>query len=573
MRAKSILKQFLLPRDKNSSEVGKSDSIELFPNDSLHSLYANWHLPGSHMLPLYNPTNISPYEFHSRFNSDQSYKRSPRLSVTKLLTDRWCELSEYYTIYAGSPQFKVTNAITQGLERHSELEYELHQPIDISLLMETLSGSISDAISHFQATIKDVKDPDLLSELDGNPDAAKLAMEWSDHSINRLFSLITTSEAREVLVHGFLNLENSEFVSSIDELKNSQNGNIDIRKVLVSGIVDHFKIENLEDPTDLSLFREIRDYMDYYFDTTIGDKQVIDLTKFLQSVKQFVEEHKSAFSVKTTDVKTRSVNRLPSSISVLEAAKFQTFYYRKMFGLLSNEHQRTENNHFAYYSLLENARVRGIDVDEPLDIVTLVSILRKNYNLFYLDFVKLANGEPIGFEPFDSYNKGRENTGFALDSVFGIAEKCLLAGKPMQLDLIEKINSLEDFNYDEILSPDLIKNWKTAPTLRYLAARCAQFYELFSELLGDHTAVEYHNGRTSQAFHTSESKYTEDVIGEQTRKASTFWNGKRFPIYTRDLSKCNYCDFKPRCMVPNHQLQGDLYRKSLGAKINEFLHS
>ncbi|KAK6458934.1 mitochondrial exonuclease V [Scheffersomyces xylosifermentans] len=604
MEARLILKKFTIGREKetvldiaeaDNTNIGKDSSgieqgIQLLPNDSLYQIYANWNLTENEMLPLYNPRNLNPYQFHSRFNSDVSYTVSPRLSVTKLLTDRWCELREYYTIYAGSPQYKATNAIKLGLERHSELEQELHRPVDTSILIGTLATCVSEAIARFEQSIKDIDDPVLLEKLSiqfekfwkiayGSPDVAKLSLDWSEQIIERLFTLITTSEAREVLVHGYVNLHNGAFVSKSEDLQRNDNttSDIDSQRVLVSGVVDYFKLSNKNDISDVSLIEDIRDHLDYHFKDFIGNKQMIVLTDFLKDIVILINDHTSDFSVKTTDVKTRSWNRIPDSISVLNAAKFQTFYYRKMLGLLANESHDKDNKYFAYYSLLENARQRGLDVDEPVDVITIISILRKNYHLFYNDFVKLANGDKIDFEPFDKFMSQRTSIDYDVSSIIGITEQTLTDDfssdeVPMHSHMIDKINEIEDFNYYEILTPKLIKKWTIAPTLRYFAARSAQFYGLFESLLGDSTAVEYHNGKTSQNFHTSLYNYDVEELDRHNSRASTFWNGSRFPTYTNDLNKCNYCDFKSKCLVPNHGLSGDLDKQSLGARLSEFMH-
>ena len=146
----------------------------------------------------------------------------------------------------------------------------------------------------------------------------QLAVDWAEMLIERLFSLIMGAEAREILLHGYLNLKNRLFVTNKDEIRESSS-------VLVSGIVDYIKLQNVTNPSDGTLFDDIHGFVDSAFDQ-VDNVPLVDLSQFLPEAKQILQNYD--FRLTFTDVKTRSARQIPRQESVLEAAKFQTFYYR-----------------------------------------------------------------------------------------------------------------------------------------------------------------------------------------------------------------------------------------------------
>jgi exonuclease V len=572
---RSILRKFV--RD-GGDEPGLAD---LLPNQPLQKLYSNWHLNESYPLPLLSPISRTPFQFHSTFNVDQSYITSPRLSVTKLLTGRWCELREYYTIYSESEAIN-TAAMTSGVSFHLGLELQLHVPTDTTELITTLEHITSGRIEEIRSCVDLISDPELhgveTARLDkfedgcfGSIKESNLAMDWTDLILSRIFSLFTTSEAREVLIHGYVDIQNGSFNATTDKfdfnIKPSKI--VPSTNVLVSGVIDYLKLVNPTCPTDLSLFQDINDFIEYEFRTTINGSRIIDLSKFLQDVPYLLKD--SGFEIVTTDVKTRSFNRIPAQSSVLKAAKFQTFYYRKFLELLSQKEQSVD---FAYSCLLENASNRGIDVDKPINYTTIVNLLRKFPNLLYRDFIKLANGEPIGFAPYDTFVEQSNFDDYRIQEFLVNYESddslSSLDNKPTQ-KIVHQLNSIDSFDYGKLLTSDLLKPWKTPPTLRYFAARGAQFYQLCAGIVGDETTVEYHNSKTGRCFHINTYKYSEDELDAQLNQACTFWNGSRDPEYVSDLNKCKYCAFNSKCLIPNHQAPEDFQKKQIGSKIYGFL--
>lgn len=144
------------------------------------------------------------------------------------------------------------------------------------------------------------------------------------------------------------------------------------------------------------MFQEVNDYMEYEFTEDVNGVRLVDLTQLFEDIPEIIHEHAQNYSIRTSDVKTRSFNRAPHQPSILNAAKYQTFYYKRMLELLAQPTSE-ENVCFGYHSLLENAKTRGLDIDKPISLTFLVLILRKHHNLLYHDFTKLAQGQSIGF--------------------------------------------------------------------------------------------------------------------------------------------------------------------------------
>ena len=93
-------------------------------NEVLRILYENWNLPHSTTLPIVSPlaSHRTPFEFYTKHNPDVSIIKTPRLSVTKLLVNNWCQMRDYYKVHAGSPRLKSTPAMEQGTAHHARLE-------------------------------------------------------------------------------------------------------------------------------------------------------------------------------------------------------------------------------------------------------------------------------------------------------------------------------------------------------------------------------------------------------------------------------------------------------------------
>lgn len=564
-----IIDKFILP--DGSDVISDAPKKQTLPK--LRNLVNNFSIEDDELLPLEKPYYIkdNPFEFHSTYNSDLSYVNIPRLSVTKLLTDQWCELRDFYTVYSGSPVKEPTKEMKLGNETHIKLELETHKLINTSALSKQVDRLIEEQLDvdkEKMGLLTDLQDISIASEklnmlledLDGAFGESMLATDWFDKIIGRLFTLITTSEAREVLLHGYLNFETSTFVSKGVELPLDKN-----KHVLVSGVVDYLKIFNPENELDYSMFKDIQDYIEFSFPTS-NKHHSIDLSKFLEYIKTIIKEYNTTYNLRITDVKTRSWNKIPHQESVLNAAKLQACYYRRMFGILAGEF---DNDGVAYNMLLENATRRNLDIDKPISLKTVLILLRTNSSLIYNDFVKLANGDPIGFGPYDDFVK---KTYLEKQSDYDLTKLFTVTNINTFLDRIQEAEG-SDFDYAQIFTADILKPWKTPLTLRYFAARASQLFNVYEPIISDNLSIEYHNGKTGQCFHINHYKYDFEELESETKRATTLWNGSRSPVPVHDLSKCNYCDFSPKCSIPNPDKNAPSSYGSVGSKIKQFIHT
>ncbi|KAG7662519.1 EXO5 [[Candida] subhashii] len=528
-------------------------------NPNVVALYDNWNLISNQKLPIINPTSISPYKFHSTHNMSRSYIDNPRLSVTKLLVSNWCELQEIYSIYSGSPRV-TTKAMEAGTKTHLELETSIHKLVDLTSHIAYIQENCEELLERDDAE----SFWDRISMLLENSREGKLGVSWSDTIITRLFTLLTKSEAREILLHGYLNLDKREFIDNLEDLQCE--GDI-TSKVLISGIVDHLKLQNIENPAETNLFDLINDVIDSELSET--DESVlssIDLTKFFIDMKSTLPGNSDGYELIMTDVKTRKTDSIPGDISVLKGAKLQTFYYRQLFELLS--HDAT----FGYYSLIENAKRRHLDVDAPLDVLSVFKILRQSHPIILKDFLKLADGEPIGFAPYDEYQQAHEVDEYDFGLVFQARDEFQPHAPYNYTNFVERLQELDDeVDYNKILVP-LLKIWKTPPTLRYLAARSSQFFNLFHDLIGDKTKIEYRNSKSGEIIKTLEYKYDPVLFKLEVANSCTLWTGKRNPKPADSLRKCDFCEYKSHCMIPNGGISSRDQKHFTGAKILEFLN-
>ncbi|KAI5967676.1 EXO5 [Candida margitis] len=595
------------------SPLQTEDELLFANNESLSNIYDNWNLSHSANLPIVSPLpgdNI-PFTFFSKHNADPTIIQSPRLSVTRILVNNWCQAREYYKIYSGSLRSPPSEAMEQGSRYHAALEEETHPSIDLSDLLtfvsqkadalkKALSGKTgklkrrqkvpADALSKGQNGKEVVE---LLDEMKSVSQEDLLANEWSHKVISRLFALLTNAKAREIPIHGYINLNQAKFIEPRDGASALDNS------VLVSAIVDLFQFKNHKDPTDLTFFTEMQNMMEFEFDKDrAGSKLMIDLTRFMPEAAKVLAEYNrnDNLSLVISDVKTRSDNSVPYQQSVVAGAKVQTFLYRRFFDTLSKDAP------FTYRGFIENAMKRNLDIDKPLSPFIVLQMLRLNHNLFYNDFVKLSNGEPLGFDPFDEdlkLNKlsqslaGLKIEGSGLDSIpLGSASTKHDAFRfdllfqnvndfsfttPSnqsylnELDQLEPQQSKQQFPYSHYMKP-LLKTWQTPPTLRYLAARSAQLLHLFNNFTDNLTTVEYHNALKHEVFEIRQYQYQEQDLQAEVDEASKFWLGKLVPQFADSKSKCNYCEFKLKCIVGRGEADDDMYkRKMVGPKVRQFI--
>ncbi|RLV84600.1 Exonuclease V mitochondrial [Meyerozyma sp. JA9] len=502
-----ILRSFVLGSSQHNSST------------PLTNLQNNFHIDKNGGLPFSRPPHLDPpFQFHSKINADASYVDMPRLSVTRLLVGSWCELRDYYRVYSGSPPVTKTAQMERGTDLHLQLEHDTHQQVDTEALDEYLRVLVQNAAP---------------GTLPVSPIESELAADWCENICSRLFSLVTASEAREVLVHGYLDLESGRLECTE-------------RATLVSGIIDLLKITNRQDPHDYSLFEELQQSLEFDF----GDIP-LNMPRFFAIAASIIASHSHTFTLQISDIKTRSLNRLPAQTSVLEAARHQVGIYRKFTETLA------ENG---YNMFLKNAQIRHADVDKPIEFSTAVQLLRKYPHLLYHDYTTLAEGRPIGFELFDSHRNHQPYNLGAFVDVSSFAQK------------IHNDPTFDPtFDYSHIVTDAIAKSWKTPLTLRYFAARAAQFFKILHPLLGPSTSVEYYNGRTGQVFDTRHYHYDEQDIAKVLENSAQFWSGNRDPVAVDDLAKCKYCEFSAKCCVPHPNLKVPQHMGTVGSKIGQFL--
>ncbi|CAH2353324.1 exonuclease V, mitochondrial [[Candida] railenensis] len=555
--ANELLNRFIIEKSKIESKSGsinqyrkKSIKNEMDENTKrkIHDLVSNFKLTENDRLPLVKPKSVtgSPYYFYTHNNEDKSIVENPRISVTKLLTKSWCELREYYDIYAGSKKRKSTVEIEKGKKHHEVLELEAHPIIDVSTVTQEILRRVSliqarmsleeeHALSAEPERLKELQanNEAILKLIDGSEDTNKLAEVWVHDIMEKLYSLFTMSHAREVLVHSYINLDSQGMVTKAETLRKED--------ILVSGIIDLIELVPTDsNSTEFALYTDIENWIRFETEKEINGLPMIDLEKFLAVVGEYVHgEFKNAYTLKITDVKTRSRKQIPPQLSVVNAAKQQVSCYKDYLDIMSNTS--------SYRMLLENATRRHCNIDEPIGLKTVIKMLRTSSSYLFEDFKKLANGEPIGFKEYDDFVKEKYLSQHSDKAVY-YDLAALLDKSPIESD--------PDFEYTELVEP-LLKRWKIPLTLRYFAARSGQFYSLLSPyLVKPLVTVDYHYG--GESFREVKFEFNESTYNQNLLDSISFWNGSRAPQPVDDLSKCNYCDFKGVCSIPNPHLSFSL---------------
>ncbi|MCH0628466.1 hypothetical protein JNB11_00535 [Kocuria palustris] len=483
-------------------------------NASCQALFDKWKLPPDALLPGQTPLDPPPFEYFSTRNVNEDYIKSPRLAVTKLLTKRWCEAREYYTIYLGSPVVRNA-AMTKGTVHHTRLEDLTHKRVDTSKLRAYLRQLAELAPEGNLALV--------------NGAETSYGARWANQIIARLFLLFTTSTAREIMIHGWIDLENGKLCGP--DVANA---------VPVNGVIDLVKLVNQENSRDWSMVEDVINQID-------SNNRLIDglLSQFEIAAKGHGDT-----KIVVTDVKTRPFSKAPDQPLVVEAAELQTLYYHRMLDTLSRDPQQT------YRSLLANAESFGLDVDAPLSYVGLIEMLAKpEGDLLAHDLKLIANGELFGFSDYDNHV-------FKTDEVY---DPSSLVTTPEQLAQICEIHAIEP-----LLTP-LLKPWKRAPTLRFLAARAAQMYHLCYKRMADTTTVEYHNSHTGHRFETQVISVSRNRLDEATAHALEFWRGARPPEYADTVAMCKNCTFAAKCRRPNGATAEDEARLEVGRQLYKYL--
>lgn len=462
------------------------------------------HIPNDKSLP-------SPFAYHSAHNSQTDYTTQPRLSVTKLLTDAYCELQKYYEVYAGLPKMPTTRRMVSGTRYHAKLEEHTHVMKDVT----TIKGLLREKLGQLS--------PEMRSILTSNPDAFNLALNWFEHTVVRLLSIAKNKLSREVYLHGFLDLETGSLVTEKKDLS---------RAILVNGIADIIALKPIADkampePNDL-------DHLTSQIDDMTITKQTVDISAELVSAKVAMTELAKDHELHAADVKTRAKNDLPRQKLVIRSARVQCMYYSQFLRNLATSAE------FAFESCLENARRRSLDVNEHISIAYATELLLADFENTVIDFIRLAKGEPLGFKPFDelSHTSGGDYT------------MALFLNEEEFREILRKTNGeLPDLSGLDVLS--LFRPWKTPLTIQYFAARSTQAFHLFEPFKASSVSVEYHNATSGTLIERKHYAFSEEMLERSAAKASSFWSGRRKPEETHDRAMCYLCDYKERCPAIN----------------------
>lgn len=495
-------------------------------------------LPEASALPL-------PFTYHSTVNGDVTYLSQPRLSVSKLLTNTYCELRKYYEIYAGLPSID-SGRLREGRNYHQHLEDQTHAQVN----EETLISIIDEEIEHFLE-----EEQALLTK---NSWGRYLGEQWIEHGLVRLLFVAEKHFAREINVHGFINFYNGKLATTAEEL---------LLAVLVNGIADIVKIDqsNANKPyrstiaRDEGLSKFIEDLRLQLEILRLNKLRLVDLSGEIPKAKEVVTKlsNEGKYYLHVRDVKTRADDLFPPYQLVMTAARDQCLYYARFFDNLS---QSTE---FAYASHLENARRRGVEIDEPLGVAWALRIIIAQFPVLAQDMKKLARGEPIGCDEFDEYQKaGGSTTKVEGEAQFSLSNFVTEARFREMLALFYD-DSKEIMEMDIL---DLFQPWRYPLTIRYFAARAAQAYNIFESFEPASVCIEYHNARSLSIFGFKHYPFDLKLIEQHMDKASKFWSGQRPPKETNDLTMCRRCDFRTRCPAinkPVDTLAGDAIYKLL----------
>lgn len=333
----------------------------IFKEDAENTGYLNHRLP-SNMAKPYHDVYCKRAGKTAQGISAADLK--PRLSVTKLLTKRWCELREAYDIYSSFDVFAHPQLL-KGVASHQKLEDETHP----------VSEEIQTFMDDFEMYVP-------------SDEFHKFSGLWTE-TMTKMMNLFIDGEAREILCHGYLDSTSGHLKAGPIEDENN---------ILISAVVDHLVLRKRISHSNLVPFKLDPKTLDW------DDQDISKNLKCAHEQRAFLREN---FEIVVSDVKTRSFRRIPSQENVLKATKLQVMYYRFFLEELATDPDAT------YGKLLINAERRGFDVDQPIDPAKVISLMAKNSTII-ADMKRLRDGAPIGFKLFDDFNI--ENVNYDMSS-------------------------------------------------------------------------------------------------------------------------------------------------------------
>ncbi|ANZ76217.1 BA75_02901T0 [Komagataella pastoris] len=421
---------------------------------------------------------------------------NPKISVTQLLTDSWCELRSYYDSYACS-RAAPSAAMVSGTEQHKFLEDKTHQP-EINVTKD-----IQKDFTPIMA--------DQLKKL-----------ERSLNLISRFIDLLTIGKAREFAVTAIINKETKEFVdvNTLQQLAfiHQKSPCYNDQFILASGYLDYLRSESYV----IGLEKEKWTQHNYSLNTLLET-----------SIK-------GPFTV--IDVKTRGKPIVTKSKGVLIGHRYQVGLYRKFLGLMSGENVSgvdspisvDQVNETAYSLLVADSIQRGYDVDEPVHpMVGLVMLANNPWLITMLE--QMCVNDFLGNSLYDTFN-AQHSTEYSWE--------------------LSQVNS-KDFH--SVLEPSLLERteklftkWKRPLSLRSITALISKFYPLISKKLSQNTKIMYYTD--GECFHTSNYLYNPKAINTFMEDKVKFLIGQRPPRPIEKLEipqKCGFCRFQSICEYSN----------------------
>lgn len=508
-------------------------SVPEAPSPNVYRVLEKFKKPLSLLLYIPEKLEPNPFTYYTTENAaDPTIVAFPRLLVTKLLSYAWCELELFYRIYSGLQKKEVTTRLAEGSEYHDRLENEEHERADMSSAVDQLTEI---AAQH---------SPEKAIYLGRNQGLAEWAKSVTEHSIKRGISLAQTRHAREIDVHSFIDFETNRPVERVEDLH---------KGVLVRGIADIVQFERksgTEKKNDIHPveFPEATAEIDKISLMT----PIWDLNRAIPELKEEVQISRDDYFLQVRDVKTRGVKSLPKQELQLKAAKDQCMYYTRFFlGF-------TKDIRFTYESYQESARRREIDIDAEIGEAHAVILLLEKFEALALDYVRLAQGQPLGFAPHDEImseiyeNQGEGNEDYDLSKF--ISEKEFK-------EILENIYG-DTLAVKSIEISVLFKPWKYPLTPRYFIARVSQVYDIFNGYDASTVAVDYHHSKLGTIIGSKVYPYTVKANNEALKEAVNFWTGRRPPREADSRWKCNNCEFNSRCPAINKP-----FKQSIGALI------
>jgi len=421
---------------------------------------------------------------------------NPKISVTQLLTDSWCELRSYYDSYACS-RAAPSAAMVSGTEQHKSLEDRTHKPeINVTKeIQKNFTPIMMDQLKNFERTL---------------------------NLISRFIDLLTIGKAREFAVTAIINKETKELidVNNLQKLAfvHQKSPCYNDQFILASGYLDYLRSESYVNGLEKEKWIQNNYSLNTLLETSIkGPLTVID-------------------------VKTRGKPIVTKSKGVLIGHRYQIGLYRKFLGLMSGENVSGINspisvdqiNETAYTLLVTDSVQRGYDVDEPVDpVVGLVMLANNPWIITMLE--QICVNDLLGNSLYDTFH-AQQSTDYSWD-----------------------LSQVNPKDFYQVLEPSLLQRteqlftkWKRPLSLRSITALISKFYPLISKKLSQNTKIMYYTD--GECFHTSNYLYNPKAINTFMEDKVKFLIGQRppRPIEKSEIpQKCGFCRFQSICEYSN----------------------